>query len=121
MQTTIKTFPKGFRLNKPLEFRSLFQVGKKLNTRYFALYAKPNQLTFPRLGLVLAKKTTRLAVMRNQFKRQIRESFRQNQQLITGFDVLVVAYPPINTLSKLEFREFLEQQWPKLATFPGKS
>lgn len=94
----------------------MFQAGKKLNTRYFAIYAKPNQLTHPRLGLVLTKKTIRLAVMRNQFKRLIRESFRQNQQLLSGFDVMAVAYPAINTLNKFEFRDFLEQQWAKSVT-----
>lgn len=108
-------------MDKPLEFRSLFQAGKKLNTRYFALYGKPNQLTYPRLGLILAKKTIRLAVMRNQFKRIIRESFRHNQYGITGFDILVVAYPPINTLNKREFRDLLEQQWAKSVSFWAKS
>lgn len=116
MQATIKPFPKKFRLNKPVEFRNLFQVGRKLSTRYCALYAKPNQLTYPRLGLILAKKNIRLAVDRNQFKRVIRESFRHNQQIIAGLDVLVMVYPSINTLDKLKFRDFLEQQWSKLAT-----
>lgn len=117
MQTTNASFPKKFRLNKPIEFRDLFQAGKKLNTRYVALYAKPNQLSYPRLGLVLAKKNVRLAVMRNQFKRLIRESFRHHQQLLSGFDMLVVAYPPVNNLTKLEFSNFLEQQWAKSITF----
>lgn len=107
------SFSKKFRLNQPVEFRNLFQVGKKFKTRYFGLYIKPNQLPYPRLGLVLSKKTIRLAVMRNQFKRLIRESFRCHQQLLAGFDILVVSYPPINQLNKLEFRIFIDKQWVK--------
>lgn len=44
----------------------------------------------PRLGIVVAKRNVKLAVKRNKLKRMIRESFRLQQQLLMGLDVVVV-------------------------------
>lgn len=43
-----------------------------------------------RLGIVVAKRNVKLAVDRNKLKRQIRESFRQQQLTLAGLDVVVV-------------------------------
>lgn len=106
-------FPKRCILAQATEFQSIFQTGKKIRTRHFTLYVKPNQLTHARLGLVVAKKVIRLAVKRNLVKRIIREGFRQQQNL-AGFDIIVVVHPAINTLSRTELRNFLENQWIQL-------
>jgi ribonuclease P protein component len=46
---------------------------------FLQIYAKPNKLNYPRLGLIVAKKMARRAVERNRVKRQLREYFRTNQ------------------------------------------
>ena len=114
MQTTRYLFSKSLRLNKASEFKDLFRLGKKLSCRYFAIYIKPNNLSYARLGIVVAKKAVRLAANRNKIKRAIRENFRLNQMLVAGYDILVVGYDPINTLDKIELRQILNQQWKKL-------
>lgn len=106
------SFPKRCILAQAAEFQSIFQAGKKLKTRFFTLYAKPNQLSYGRLGLVVAKKAVRLSVDRHLIKRVVRESFR-HQQFI-GFDILFVVHPSIANLNKTELREFLDKQWPLL-------
>lgn len=114
MQAISLPFGKNLRLNKASDFKNLFRLGKKVNTRHFAIYIKPNYLSQPRLGMIVAKKAVRLATNRNQIKRTIRESFRLNQTLISGYDILVIGYNQISTLDKTELHFLLTQQWKKL-------
>ncbi len=44
------------------------------------MYVKPNNLAYPRLGLIVAKKVERRAVRRNRAKRIFREMFRMHQR-----------------------------------------
>lgn len=46
---------------------------------FLQIYAKPNNIDYPRLGLIVAKKVARRAVDRNRIKRLLREYFRVNQ------------------------------------------
>lgn len=43
-----------------------------------------------RLGIVVAKRNVKLAVDRNKLKRFVRESFRQQQQQLSGLDIVVI-------------------------------
>ncbi len=52
----------------------------KASGDFLQIYAKPNDLTCSRLGLIVAKKVERRAVWRNRAKRLLRETFRRNQQ-----------------------------------------
>lgn len=46
---------------------------------FLQIHVKPNNLTYSRLGLIVAKKIARHAVVRNKVKRLLREVFRMNQ------------------------------------------
>ncbi len=63
------------------------------------MYAKPNQFDYSRLGLIVAKKVARRAVMRNRVKRLLREMFRinmnQNNQGATGVDWVIRLRRPV--------------------------
>lgn len=50
---------------------------------------KPNDLAFPRLGIMVAKKTARLSVSRNYMRRIVREQFRAQQDEIAPLDIVV--------------------------------
>lgn len=113
-------FAKQLRLNQAADFRGLFRVGKKINTQYFAIYSCPNQLSHPRLGLIIAKKVARSAVKRNQIKRIARESFRLKQASLVGLDIMILAYKGIDNLDKAELRLHLERGWSKLIDYYEK-
>ncbi len=48
-----------------------------------------NNLNYPRLGLSVSVKVGN-AVVRNKEKRVIRETFRQNKNLINDYDIVVI-------------------------------
>lgn len=112
---------KHSRLNQAADFKSLFSSGKKHTSRYFAFFTKSNNLQHSRLGLVVAKKTVRKAVKRNQIKRIIRESFRFKQEALVDLDIVVVVYHHANQFNKVQLRETLDKEWLRLISFCKKS
>ena len=114
-------FSKQLRLNKAADFKAAFQNGKKLATRYLAVFATPNDLSYPRLGTVVGKKAVNKAVARHRIKRAVRESFRLHQHLLGNVDLVVVAYHGINTLNKAELRPQIDQQWERLPSYKNVS
>ena len=87
------SFPKTAHLKKPIEFKQVFLAQQRLTNHYFRLYYLVNQSHTARLGIVVSKRTARLAVRRNQIKRLIRELFRVNQSWLGGYDLVVLAQP----------------------------
>lgn len=62
----------------------------------------------------MAKKHLRRAVDRNRMKRQIRESFRLQQQALAGLDIVVLSRKGMDSLSNDEFSQQLTQQWQRI-------
>lgn len=58
---------------------------------FFQVFARPNDLSYPRLGLVVGKKVAKRAVKRNYIKRSVREWFRLHQQELGSMDYVVRA------------------------------
>lgn len=110
----VTTFPKRLHLREAADFKKVFQARKKHGAHGFSLYVNANGLLYPRLGLVVAKKAVRKAVVRNRIKRIIRESFRYNQQKLDGKDIVVIVYPNILTLQNSELRQQIDRQWLKI-------
>lgn len=54
----------------------VFRDGVNLASRYLVIYARPNELSFNRLGLSVGKKLGN-AVTRNRIKRLLREAMRK--------------------------------------------
>ena len=79
------------------------------------MLALHNQLGRPRLGMAISRKSVRRAVKRNLIKRQLRESFRQHQAIIGHFDIVVMARPGVDSLSRQELREQIDECWQKIA------
>ncbi|SFP07992.1 ribonuclease P protein component [Ectopseudomonas composti] len=104
-------FGREKRLLTPRQFKAVFDSPSgKAPGKSVLLLARDNQLDHPRLGLVIGKKSVKLAVERNRIKRQIRESFRLNQDNLTGWDIVVVARKGLGDLENGE----LAQQFGKL-------
>ena len=82
-------FPKELRLRRQRDFDRVYRQGKVLSNATLVIHTAPNELAYSRLGLSISRKVGS-AVVRNRWKRLIREAFRCNRsQLPSGFDFLV--------------------------------
>ena len=83
------TFPKSRRLLAPADFKRVYDRGVHCNDRTLVLNICSNGLGHTRLGLSISKQVGN-AVVRNRWKRRIREAFRCSQQNYHGgFDIVV--------------------------------
>ncbi len=78
-------------LTKRRDFELVFKEGVTSASKYLVMYAKPNELSFNRLGLSVSKKVGK-AVTRNRIKRLLREAMRKPLQGVTlNYDFIIVA------------------------------
>lgn len=109
------SFSKSVRLLKSADFQVVFNNAPfRASHQHLLILAKPNKLTLPRLGLVIAKKHIRLSVQRNRVKRLIRESFRHKQAHLQGLDVIVLARRGLDLLENPKITVELEKQWQRI-------
>ena len=104
------------RLLTPRQFKAVFDSPSgKAPGKNVLLLARDNDLDHPRLGLVIGKKSVKLSVERNRLKRQIRESFRLNQDNLVGWDIVVVARKGLGDLENAEVARQFGKLWKRLA------
>ena len=109
-------FGREKRLLTPRQFKAVFDSPSgKAPGRNVLLLARNNELDHPRLGLVIGKKSVKLSVERNRLKRQIRESFRLNQDNLVGWDIVVVARKGLGDLQNAELAKQFSKLWQRLA------
>jgi len=65
--------------------------------------------------MAIAKKRAKHAVTRNRIKRVCRESFRLHDEMLTGFDVVVMNRDAAASATKSELRGSLDELWTQLA------
>jgi len=109
------TFTRELRLVTPSHFSRIFDRPVKAVSDHFTLLAKYNDLTHPRVGLVVAKKKEKTAVGRNRIKRITRESFRLNQHALPNIDIVVIARDGIGKVDNEKLNKQLNKLWKKIA------
>lgn len=87
------SFPRSHRLSKREEYARVFDARVREARGPIMMYALPNGLPHPRLGISLSR-SVGIAARRNRIKRLLRESFRIHQHdLPTGYDFVVTVRP----------------------------
>ncbi|MEZ5489948.1 MAG: ribonuclease P protein component [Gammaproteobacteria bacterium] len=105
-------FPRKLRLLDASQFKAVFgNASYKVSNRYFLILARDNQLEHGRVGLVIGKKHLPKAVQRNRIKRLLRTSFRLNQDLLRGLDIVILARSNMNPLENRQIDEIIQQLW----------
>lgn len=117
----IYPFPRKNRLLTPADYSPVFKEGRKQRGASFTFIFRVNGLSYPRLGLAIAKKNIPLAVGRNKVRRLIRERFRHLQSHLGGIDIVVLTQKPLQDLGKTYLREELEQRWQGIISFVNRS
>jgi ribonuclease P protein component len=81
------------KLTRKSDFDRVQKQGHAHRFKELLVLALPNESSRPRLGMVVGRRVGG-SVVRNRFKRVIREAFRLNKHLLTvGHDLLVIPRP----------------------------
>lgn len=108
-------FPKTSRLLNAADYKAVFSNAQlKVSCRQFLVLASRNSRSSARLGLVIAKKNVALAVQRNRIKRQLRDTFRHNKELLDKLDLVVLARKDADKLDNEELKNTIETLWQDL-------
>lgn len=100
-------FKPVYRLRKTDEFSSVFAFRRTLRSDHFMLHYRPAIGSSARLGVVVAKKLARAAVLRNLVKRLAREQFRHVRETLPPYDVILRANRPLASVPRAELRRQL--------------
>jgi ribonuclease P protein component len=103
-QTGSRSFRPAYRLCKTDEYSSVFAFRKAVRGRYFVLHYRPSENITARLGVVVAKKLARRAVLRNLIKRMGRELFRHMRETLPRHDLILRLNAPALKLTRAELR-----------------
>lgn len=108
-------FGREKRLLEAKQFKAVFDSPDfRLSGRCVLVLARRNQAGHARMGLVVGKKNSKLAVARNQIKRQFREYFRLHQDVLPDVDLVLISRRGIDQLTAHEQRQDLARQIKRL-------
>ena len=96
---------KQAKMIKTDDFSSVFNFRKRISLQYLAMHYQPNAQQRPRLGLVVGKKTAKLAVSRNYMRRVLREFFRLNQHQICHVDLIIRVQKKFNKVNFIQIKQ----------------
>jgi ribonuclease P protein component len=98
-------FPHSHRIVRSIDYRAIYQTGKKIHSGKFVLFGRENALGHARLGLTVSRKIG-CASKRNRIKRLFREIFRRSTAEIPGnFDIVINAKSGCSAAGFAELRE----------------
>jgi ribonuclease P protein component len=83
------SFPRQAKIVKTDDFSSVFNLRKRIANKHLVMRYQPSEQNRARLGLIVSKKTAKLAVQRNYMRRVMRELFRLNQQHLPKIDLVI--------------------------------
>lgn len=108
-------YPRQLRLLRPAQYKRVFDDARyRVSRPQLLVLANNNELGHPRLGLVVSKKSCRLANARNRLKRLLRESFRLHQQELAGLDIVVLSRRGLSELDNAAITELAAKTWTRL-------
>jgi ribonuclease P protein component len=103
-------FPRAYRVQRTADFQRAYRRRCSAADEWILVYGHANGLPHARLGLSVSRKVGN-AVVRNRWKRLLREAFRlSGQQLPVGIDLIVIPRSGVKP-SLLQLKESL----PRLA------
>ena len=83
-------FGPEYRIRRSVDFRRAFRLRCAVSDGRVTIFGARNDLPHPRLGISISRKVG-IAVVRNRWKRLLREAFRLNTgKLPPGIDLVVV-------------------------------
>ena len=88
------------RLTRQADIDAVYKTGRRFHGKFFRIHVKPNTLPFSRFTVSVPKRVC-IAVLRNRWKRMLRESFRLGKERIgPGLDIVAVPTRPPEELRR---------------------
>jgi ribonuclease P protein component len=113
------TFPKSRRLSQRADFAAVYDAKVRDARGPVVVYALPNALGHPRLGLSTSRKVG-TAARRNRIRRLLREAFRHLQHdMPAAYDLLIVIRPH-EPLKAVEYQDLLKSMVLRLHSLWGR-
>lgn len=88
--------PKVNRLKKKKDFERVFKEGRGAKGKFVYVKAVSNDSGMSRFGIVISKKVSKQAIIRNKEKRRIRAVIRKNIDKLKNVDCIILfsSLPP---------------------------
>lgn len=102
------------------DYKRVFHQGKRVYGSFFTVICCKNEFSFPRLGLIVAKRYVPRAVTRNLIRRVVRESFRLHQTLLPCMDIVVMVQKKPSDITNDIIRQDLACKWKVLPNYQKK-
>ena len=99
-------FAKQANIVKTDDFSSVFNLRNRIANKHLVMRYRVNDNNIARLGLIVSKKTAKLAVQRNYMRRIMRELFRLNQHNLPAMDLVIQIQ---NFFGRTEFLEIKKE------------
>ena len=88
--------PKDYRLRLDKDIKILFSQGKSIFGVITGVKYRPNHLKTSRFAIVIGKKISKKAVVRNRLRRQIRAMlYEELKNFKDGYDLMILVRPNI--------------------------
>ena len=109
------SFTNRERLHTASQFQRVFKQANKSTSESFIMLFRKNNVGFPRIGIVVAKRKVKQAVDRNLIKRIIKESFRLSKAKLPPYDFIVILKKPVANIQRDSLRKELNIFWQSFA------
>jgi len=106
------------RIGRNKEFDRAFKIGQSFYGKILGLKVVDNDLEISRLGVLISTKVSKKAVIRNKFKRQIKQIIRTElPELKKGKDLVIIVFPQILDKNFQEISLFLKNSLRQLKLY----
>jgi len=103
------TLTREDRLRKQSEIDAVYKSGRRWHGKFFRVHVRPNSLPHSRFTVSVPRRLC-IAVLRNRWKRLLRESFRLNKGAIgPGLDIVAVPTAPPGEIKRPQVEFVLVQ------------
>ncbi len=104
-------FTRRQRLTEPGQFGFVFADPIRVGDRLVTVLARSSDQPQARLGLAVGRRKIARAVQRNRFKRVVRTSFREHQDVLVGLDIVVLPKTAAAAADRTALRSSIDRQW----------
>lgn len=104
------------RMANARDFKRALRTGRKSYHKVALVFSLANDLDYPRLGIIVARRRVPRAVDRNRIKRIVRESFRLERTRLANADYVVMMLEAANALDRHQLARRMQVLWQEYAT-----